>query len=123
MINLVKLSNVRLEKTNAKYKATTDKHRRVNIFNDCDPVIVYLKKDRFRVGNYLKLQPHYASYKILKKINNNAYVVDLPQSMEISSTFSVTDLYVFHENNLLYPEDNLGSSFSKVKETDVQHMV
>ena len=46
------------------------------------------------------------SYIILKKINPNAYVIDLPSYFEISSTFNISDLVAykgspFNPDNLL----------------------
>ena len=46
--------------------------------------------------DYSKLQQRkYGSYQIVKKTNNNAYVVDLPNWMEISRTFNVANLTLF----------------------------
>lgn len=38
---------------------------------------------------------------ILKKISNNAYVIDLPQEFQMSNIFNVTDLRKYHP-----PTDN-----------------
>jgi hypothetical protein len=77
--------------------------------------MVYLWKGWFPRGTYHKLKyKKIVPCNILKKINDNDYKVDLPTDLDISPMFNVSDLYIFHG-------DDLGDD-SEVK-VDWQHAI
>ncbi|GKB65854.1 RNA-directed DNA polymerase [Tanacetum coccineum] len=66
----------KITESNAKYKIAADKHRREKLF---------------QVG---------------EEINDNAYVVNFPNTMNILKTFSVSDIYEFHSENVKEGKDS-----------------
>lgn len=89
-------------------------------------VMTLLLKERFLVGTCSKLQPKkYEPYSVLRRINGNAYMIDLPDTMDISKTFNVVDISRYHGSDTpLYPNllfHSRSSSFP-LEETDVDEM-
>jgi hypothetical protein len=54
-----------------------------------------------------------------RKINDNTYIVELPNDMLISNTFNAADLFEYHLDDPLHGYNNSMTSFSEVEETDV----
>ena len=72
---------------NAEFKAA-----QATMFEVGDMVIIFLRQEWFPFVTYGKLQPRkYGFNKILQRINPNAYVVDLPESLDIFHTFNVVE--------------------------------
>jgi hypothetical protein len=91
-----------------KYNADrVNKKRKEVLFQPGDMVWVHFCKDRFPERRKSKLLPRGdGPYKVLGKINDNAYKIDLPTDVfGVSNTFNVADLTP-------YDGDNLGASRS-----------
>lgn len=105
----------KLEAIGKKNKVVVDKGAKVKVFSVGGDVVVFLRRERFPVGTYSKLHPRkYDSFKVIRKNNDNAYVADLPDSMNISNTFNVIDIHEYRADKNFHQEDNSGSSYSEV---------
>jgi hypothetical protein len=78
-----------------KYEKRANKGRR-KMCEPGDMVWVHLRKERFPEQRKRKLQPRaYGPFKVLRKINDNAYEIDLLDTYGVSSSFNVADPYPF----------------------------
>ncbi|KAL6203645.1 hypothetical protein ACLB2K_027345 [Fragaria x ananassa] len=90
----------RLIENNQKYKDSVDKHRRLVEFEEGDMVWINLNKERFPRGKFGKLHDRGGGpYKILKRVGANAYVLELPDDIGVSTTFNIADLQAYHGEN------------------------
>jgi len=86
------LVKARIEKINASYEAHTNKHRRKIVFQPGGLVWIHLRKN--------KLMPRAEGpFKVLERINDNAYKADLLKEYGVSATFNVADLSPFHSDD------------------------
>lgn len=82
----------RIEQNNVNYKLRVDLKRRFKEFK-VDYVIVQIRPERFPTRIVKKLYARSAGpFKILKKINDNAFLLDLPEGFNFSSTFNIEGL-------------------------------
>ena len=90
-----------IKKSNAKYEAAIDVHKRRVLFKEGDIVWVILSKGRQSHGHYMKLNDwKMGPCEGLCKINDNSYQVKLPPHLSISYVFTVQHLvpYVLCES-------------------------
>jgi hypothetical protein len=78
--------------------------------------MVYLCNGHLPVGTSEKMKnKKYSPCKIIKKINDNAYVVDLSENFGISSTFNVADIFEYFPS----AESNSNSRMSCFQEREI----
>nr|GEU89417.1 reverse transcriptase domain-containing protein [Tanacetum cinerariifolium] len=96
-------------KHNLQYQTCANKHRKQVLFEEGDLVWIHLRRARFPQGRFGMLHPRAdGPFRILKKINDNAYKVELPGHYGVSDTFNVADLSLYTPN--VDFDDDSGSS-------------
>ena len=84
---------LKIEKQNAKYVEQANRHCMYVEFEVGNLVWVHRSKDRFPPGKFGKLKPRVdGPFKIIEKIRENAYKLQLLDEYEISPMFNVKDL-------------------------------
>jgi hypothetical protein len=86
-----------IEKKSAQYAKQANKGKKKVTFQPGDLVWLHLRKDRFPQQRKSKLSPRGdGPFKVLQKINDNAYKIELPpEYSNVSTTFNVKDLLPF----------------------------
>nr|GFA26772.1 transposon Ty3-G Gag-Pol polyprotein [Tanacetum cinerariifolium] len=70
-----------------------DKGRKQVLYREGDLVWIHLRRERFPAGHFGKWKPRGdGPFRVLKKINDNAYNIELPSHYKVSATFNVADL-------------------------------
>jgi hypothetical protein len=101
-----------IEKMTEKYRLVGSQGRKEVKIEPGDLVWLHLRNDRFPDLRKFKLMPRDAGpYKILEKIIDNAYKLDLPPEFGISPTFNISDLKPY-----LGEEDELESRMTPLQE-------
>jgi hypothetical protein len=93
ILKMHETTKLNIEKMNDKYRIAASKGCKEVKLEPGDLVWLYLRKERFPELRKSKLMSRAAgSFKILAKINDNAYKLELPPEFEVSPTFNISDL-------------------------------
>jgi len=84
---------MKIKKSNASYQAQGNKRKRRVVFQPRDVLWIHLRKEHFPFKRKSKLMPRVdGPFEVLKRVNDNAYKVNLPGEYGVSATFNVADL-------------------------------
>jgi hypothetical protein len=86
-------TKLNIEKMNEKYHIAASKGREEVKLEPSDLGWLHLRKDQFPKLRKSKLMSRAAGpFKILAKINDNAYKLELPPKFTVSPNFNISDL-------------------------------
>jgi hypothetical protein len=99
---------------NAKYKLAGDKGRKELKFELGDLIWLHLRKERFPELRKSKLMSRVdGPFKVLQRINENAYKLNLPTDFGVSPIFNIADLKLY-----LGEEVDLESRMTQMQERE-----
>jgi hypothetical protein len=114
ILKLHETTKLQIEKMNEKYRIAANKGWKEMKLEPGDLVWVHLRKDRFPDLRKSKLMPRAAGpYKVLAKINDNAYTLELPLDFGVSPTFNISDLKPY-----MGDEDEIESRTTPIQEEE-----
>jgi hypothetical protein len=112
ILKLHETTKENIESMNAKYKFAGSKGKKHVTFELGDLVWLHLRKDRFSYLRKSKLLPRAdGPFKVLERINENAYKLEFPANFGVSPTFNIADLKPY-----LGEEDKLESRMTQMRE-------
>ena len=93
ILKMHEITKLNIEKMNERYRFAGSKGRKEVKLEPGDLVWLHLRKERFPELRKSKLMSRAAGpFKILEKINDNAYKLELPPDFGVSPTFNILDL-------------------------------
>src|SRR3954465_10814787 len=100
MKNLHQQTRATIEQQVLRQAEKMNRNKKDQVFEEGDLVWVHLSKERFPQERNSKIKPRGdGPFKVLKRINNNAYIIDIPESKYlVSKAFNVADLSPYHGN-------------------------
>jgi hypothetical protein len=107
ILKLHETTKLQIEKMNERYRIAASKGRKEVKLEPGDLVWVHLRKDRFPDLRKFKLGP----FKVLEKMNDNVYKLELPPEFGVSPTFNISNLKLY-----LGEEDELESRTTPIQE-------
>jgi hypothetical protein len=112
ILKMHETTKLNIEKMNEKYHIAASKGRKEVKLELDDLVWLHLRKERFLKLRKYKLMSRAAGpFKILAKINDNAYKLELPHEFRVSPSFNISDLRPY-----LGEEDEMSSRTTSVQE-------
>jgi hypothetical protein len=112
-----------IEKKGKNIAIKRNQRRKEVLFEPGDMVWVHFRKDRFPHARRSKLLPRGAGpYKVLSKINDNAYEIDLPKDeFGVSNSFNVADLTPYTGEDLAASRSTLFEGGEMMRTSLHQH--